>query len=410
MRHPPPAGSRRRAIPCNPPAPPLRGGATAGPALTPASSFPAIPNPPTIPLPFREGAGDRSKPHHTWHYPCGFGPSGGRSARPPARRGDHRGASPPPPLHMVERGPGGEARNPPRPLSFPHPPLICTTDGDWQLQVLPGAPGTARQGPTRTIMLVNSGGIATQPRAPGHERPRAAQRAARHGRLSAATRAPGADVPLATTAGAPGQYCLSAAPRAPGHGKTPAAQRAARHDRLSADLPAPDDDAPLAATASLSSHHRPSAASIATVSLPAGLRRLRQECLPRVPANPRTLIYPHSHRDTAHTRAAFSHTPRYAQSRESRNPPLSTWWRGAGGEGRHLFPLSSGKPQTTHQAHPAIQVPPHPRSCSTADTGFPCHRCRAPPQPPAENLSLPTAPPSPHGGEGPGVRTAPTDR
>ena len=109
------------------------------------------------------------------------------------------------------------------PLSFPHAPPICTIDGDWQTQVLPGAPGTARQGPTRTIMLVNSGGNATQPRAPGHDRPRAASRAARHGRLSAATRAPGADVPLATTAGAPGQYCLSAALRAPGHGRPLAA-------------------------------------------------------------------------------------------------------------------------------------------------------------------------------------------
>ena len=182
------------------------------------------------------------------------------------------------------------------------------------MQALPGAPGTARQGRTRIIVSTNDGGVATQPRAPGHERPLTAQRAARHGRLSADSGAPGADVPLATTAKAPGQHCLSAALRAPGHGKIPAAQRAARHDRLSAALPAPDDDAPLAATASLSSHHRPSAASIATVSLPAGLRRLRQECLPRVPANPRTLIYPHSHRLTRHSRLPPRH------SRESGNP------------------------------------------------------------------------------------------
>ena len=248
------------------------------------------------------------------------------------------------------------------------------------MQDLPGAPGTARQGRTRIIVSTNDGGVATQPRAPGHERPRAAQRAARHGRLSAALRAPDADVPLATTAGAPGQHCLSAALqapgadrplaiparapgqhrlsaalRAPGHGKTPAAQRAARHDRLSAALPAPDDDAPLAATASLSSHHRPSAASIATVSLPAGLRRLRQECLPRVPANPRTLIYPHSHRDTAHNRE--SGNPR---------PPVAT-----GGPPGGYAPATRGTPSqahtdllshhTTHQVHPAVQVPPHPR-------------------------------------------------
>ena len=281
------------------------------------------------------------------------------------------------------------------------------------MQVHPGAPGTARQGPTRTIMLVNSGGNATQPRAPGHDRPPAAQRAAGHGRLSADSGAPGADVPLAITAGAPGQYCLSAALRAPGHGRPLAAQRAAGHDRLSAELPAPGADVPLATTAGAPGQHRLSAAPIATAPVPAGLRRLRQEGLPRVPANPRTLIYSPAHRDTAHTRAAFSHTPRYAQSRESRNPPLSTWWRGAGGEGRHIFPLSSGRPQTTHHVHPAIQVPPRPRSCSTACTGFPCHRCRAPPQPPAENLSLGTtaagrradSPSLP--GKGPGDRSKP---
>ena len=25
------------------------------------------------------GPGDGPKPHHTWHYPCGFGPSGGEA-------------------------------------------------------------------------------------------------------------------------------------------------------------------------------------------------------------------------------------------------------------------------------------------------------------------------------------------
>ena len=229
-------------------------------------------------------------------------------------------------------------------------------------------------------MLVNSGGNATQPRAPGHERPRAALRAARHGRLSAATGAPGADVPRATPARAPGQYCLSAAPRAPGHGR------------------------PLAITAGVSVHDRLSAAPIATVSSPAGSHRLRQECLPHNPANPRTLTYSPARQDAAHNRAAFSHTPRYAQSRESRNPPLSTWWRGAGGEGRHLFPLSSGRPQTTHHVHPAIQVPPRPRSCSTAATGFIAqHPSRAPPtsdrrKPIRASLQLTLL--SPHGGEG----------
>ena len=146
------------------------------------------------------------------------------------------------------------------------------------MQDFPGAPGTARQGRTGTSVPTDSGGVATQPRAPSHERPLAAQRAAGHGWLSAALEAPGDDVPLATTARAPGHHCLSAALQAPGV------------------------DLPLAITAGAPGHHRLSAASIATVSLPAGLHRLRQECLPRVPANPRTPICSPAHRDTTHTR------------------------------------------------------------------------------------------------------------
>ena len=249
------------------------------------------------------------------------------------------------------------------------------------MQDLPGAPGTARQGRTRIIVSTNDGGKATQPRAPGHERPRAAQRAARHGRLSAALRAPGADVPLAMTAGAPGQHCLSAAPRAPGHERPLAAQRAAGRDRLSAALPAPGADVPLATTARAPGQHRLRAAPIATVSLPAGLRRLRQECLPRVPANPRTLTYPHSQLDTAHNRE--SGNPR---------PPVAT-----GGPPGGYAPATRAPPSqtptrllsrsTTHQVHPVIQVPPHPRSCSTACTGFlRQHPSRAPPRPSAVPL------------------------
>ncbi len=275
---------------------------------------------------------------------------------------------------------GGPALPPPRPLSFPHPPPICTTDGDWQLQVPPGAPGTARQGPTRIIMLVNHGGTATQPRAPGHERPHAALRAARHGRLSAALRAPGADVPPATTAGAPGQYCLSADPRAPGHGRPLAITAGVSgHDRLSAALRAPGADLLLASTAKAAGQHRPSAAPSATVSSPAGKRRLRQEGLPHNPANPRTLIYSPAHRDTiynhaTHTQRLNHHSrPLNRHSRASGNPrpPVAT----GGPQG--------GQPQsthTTHQVHPAIQGPPHPRPCSTAATGFPLnHPSRAPP-------------------------------
>ena len=234
------------------------------------------------------------------------------------------------------------------------------------MQDLPGAPGTARQGRTRIIVSTNDGGNATQPRAPSHERPLTAQRAAGHGWLSAALEAPGYDVPLATTARAPGHNCLSAALRAPGHGRPLAAQRAAGHDRLSAELPAPGADVPPATTAGAPGQHRPSAAPIATVPSPAGLRRLRQECLPRVPANPLTHTYPHSRRLNRHSR--FRGNPR---------PPVAT-----GGPPGGFAPatrVTHPHAHTTHHVHPAIQVPPRPRSCSTADTGFPRHRCRAPP-------------------------------
>ena len=221
------------------------------------------------------------------------------------------------------------------------------------MQEHPGAPGTARQESTRTIVSTNDGGNATQPRAPGHERPRAAPRAARHGRLSAATGAPGADVPPATMAGAPGQHCLSAVPRAPGHERPRAAQCVARHGRLSAALRTPGADVPLATTAGAPGQHRLSAAPVATVSSPAGLRRLRQVILPRVPATPNTLTYPRSRPNTANYHAPYSSAP--------------THW------------ISH---HTTHQVHPAIQVPPRPRSCSTAGTGFLLRYSRAPPRPP----------------------------
>ena len=222
------------------------------------------------------------------------------------------------------------------------------------MQDHPGAPGTARQESTRIIVSTYDGGNATQQRAPGHDRPRTASSgAARHGRLSAATGAPGADVPLANTVRAPGQYCLSAAPRAPGH------------------------DVSLASPVRAPGHDRLSAAPIATVSLPAGLHRLRQVILPRTPATPNTLTYLHSHRDTAHNRAVISHaspSPCTAGGPQG-GQPQSTPSPGACSGGR-----PEKGPLTTNQVHPAIQVPPRPRSCSTAGTGFlRQHPSRAPP-------------------------------
>ena len=275
------------------------------------------------------------------------------------------------------------------------------------MQDHPGAPGTARQGPTRIIMLVKSGGNATQPRAPGHERPLAALSAARHGRLSAATGAPGADVPLASTAGAPGQHCLSAAPRAPGHGRPLAALSAAGHDRLSAALRAPGAaDVPLATMTRAPGQHRLRAAPIATAPVPAGVSRLRQAVLPRTPATPNTLTYPHSHRDTASSfprQRKSGHVPTNAVGAQHVAPvPLHSGGT-LGIDVKVSFanpvPLLRGgtiggpvsRPTyhpTTHQVHPAIQVPPRPRSCSTAETGLLLlHPSRAPP-PPAPGLVI----------------------
>ena len=267
------------------------------------------------------------------------------------------------------------------------------------MQDHPGAPGTARQGPTRIIMLVKSGGNATQPRAPGHERPPAALSAARHGRLSAATGAPGADVPLASTAGAPGQYCLSAAPRAPGHGRPLAALSAAGHDRLSAALRAPGADVPLATTARAPGQHRRRAAPIATAPMPAGVSRLRQAVLPRVPATPNTLTYQHSHSLNRHSRECGN--PRPPRSNGGTTGGLRT------GHLRCVLP-------TPHPPHHPSSASCHP---STAPSTVLLHRVYGPPPPPP--LPRPTAScllvrrrlipcpsttytPSPHGGAGAG--------
>ena len=254
--------------------------------------------------------------------------------------------------------------------------------------------------PTRIIMLVNHGGTATQPRAPGHERPHAALCAARHGRLSAASTAPGADIPRATPARAPGQYCQSAALRAPGHGRSLAiAAGVPCRDRLSAALLAPGAVVASAVTAEAPRQHRLSAAPIATVSLPAGPRRLRQAGLPHTPANPRTQTYSCTHQETAYHHTDYSQaalSPCIAGGLQGDQPFLPS---PHGGEGPGVRPI-------THQVHPAIQVPPHPRPCSTAARGFLRHHpSRAPPRP-TDSRSR-EKPPSPHGGEGPGDRSKP---
>ena len=94
-------------------------------------------------------------------------------------------------------------------------------------------------------------------------------------------------------------------------------------------------------------------------------------------------------KDTTNAHALYRRATRYAQSRERDNPPLSTWWRGAGGEA-----ISS---PTTHQVQPAIQGPPHPRPCSTAAKGFPRqHPSRAPPKPTRRRVIASSAAIQPH--------------
>ena len=327
------------------------------------------------------------------------------------------------------------------------------------MQDYPGAPGSARKGSTRTAVPAARGGAAAHhmalghdhplatsarlpgrdrpcavpsaldqdrsrarhTRAPGHERPPVApSSAAGHDRPRATPRAPGADVPPATTAGAPGQHRLSAVPsaldqdrsrarhtRAPGHERPSVAPSgAAGHDRPRATPQAPGHDVPLVTTARAPGHGCPCAAQlvpehqrsqhapmappghaparagtsvpIATAPLPARVSRLLQERLSRITATSHTLTHWQSHHTAEKNRVASSPTPTYPLSRS-----------------------------TTHKVHPA-QVPPRPRSCSTACTGILLrHPSRAPP-PPAHRKPTRLKSYSPSlslgDGEGPGVR------
>ncbi len=238
------------------------------------------------------------------------------------------------------------------------------------MQDHPGAPGTARKGITRTVVPTACGGVsapkapgpdharsrARHTRAPGHGRPLAALSAARHDRPRATPRAPGADVPPATTAGAPGQHRLSAVPsaldharsgarhqRAPGHDRpsvTPSG--AAEHDRPRATLRAPGHDVPLVTVAGAPGYGRPRAARIVpdrqrshhapmarpghalasagtsvpitTASLPARVSRLLPERLASTTATPNTRFYPQSLQDTPDNRTPYSHASTYPQS------------------------------------------------------------------------------------------------
>ena len=186
-----------------------------------------------------------------------------------------------PPLQMLERGPGGEGNPPPRPLSFPHSPLICphlTGIGSCKSILEHRAP------PGRDAHEVSSCQLTTvaTPPSRGHRvmtdpAPRHSMRWRSMTVLRATPRAPGADVPPATTAGAPGQYRLRAAPRAPGHGRPLAiTAEAPCHDRLSAVPAAPDHDRSDARHTMAPGHGRPLAALSAA-------RHDRPRATPRAP-------------------------------------------------------------------------------------------------------------------------------
>ena len=132
------------------------------------------------------------------------------------------------------------------------------------------APDGSRLG----IMPTTSGGVATLPRAPGHERPSATLSGVPgHDRPRATPQAPDQDVPRALPARAPGSDRPCAAPsvpvtdrsrpvqKAPGHGRPPAAPSGVPgHDRPRATPRAPGADVPLATTAGVPGQRCPSAA------------------------------------------------------------------------------------------------------------------------------------------------------
>ena len=287
------------------------------------------------------------------------------------------------------------------------------------MQDYPGAPGSARKGSTRTVVPAARGGAAAHPmapghdhplatpvrlpghdrpcavppapdhdrsrarhtRAPGHERPPVAPSSAvGHDRPRATPQAPGHDVPLATPARAPGHGRPCAAPSVPVPDRSRPAQRAPGHGRPCAAQLVPDHywshHAPMAPP-----RHAPARAGayvpIAAAPLPARVSRLLRI---RLTATPHTLISPQSRQFAQRNRAAYSHAATYPQSRRN---------------AAHHHPANFQAPTyprfrfTTHQVHPAIQVPPRPRSCSTACTGFLLRpSSRAPPPPVHRNPSL----------------------
>ena len=266
-------------------------------------------------------------------------------------------------------------------------------------------------------------------------------RAARHDRPRATPRAPGADVPPATTAGAPGQHRLSAVPSArTTTGPAPGTKRRrvmtdppSRHPvRQSMTVRAPPLGRRAMTYPSSSrrgrrvmavraprvmvpdrqrSHHAPMArpghalasagtsVPITTAPLPARVSRLLQERLSRITATPDNRTYPQSHRLNRHSRL-----------RGNPCPPVATGGP-QGGDAPATRATCSQAPtdphshSTTHPVHPLTTAPTAARrSPPTAAGVHPATQAPTRPSPTTgtgvSRQTHPRAPPPRHCGAG----------
>ena len=263
-------------------------------------------------------------------------------AVPPARDHDRsRARHTMAPGHGRPRTASSDAARHDRPCATPRAPgadvppaTTAGAPGQYCLSAVPAAPDPERSD-------------ARHQRAPGRGRPLAASSdTVGHDRPRATPRAPGADVPSATTAGAPGQHRLSAAPS---HDRPSVAPSGvAEHDRPRATLRAPGHDVPLVTVARAPGYGRPCAAHIVpdhqrshrapmappghalasagtsvpstTAPLPARVSRLHQERLSSITATPNTLTHPQSHRLNCH----YRRLNRHSRSRHNPRPPVAT--------------------------------------------------------------------------------------
>ena len=240
------------------------------------------------------------------------------------------------------------------------------------MQDYPGAPGSARPGNTGTDMPAACGGAAVQPlpQAPDHHRSSAAPM----------PKAPGHIRP-----------CAASMPMAPGHIRPRATSmpKALGHNRPRAASMASPGHADAGCGPASAGRRVP----LTTAPVPAHASRLLRIVLLRVAATPRTLTDPQSYRLNRH-------------SRESGNPRSPRCYGGTTGGATHRqpalripkLPPTRHPHSTTHQVHPAIQVPTRPPP-ATAGTGCPRQRhSRAPPPSVRHSPSLT--------GRGPGGRSA----